>query len=113
MSILVRAEIHGLAGRVAELREVLRDHAAAVAALDGSEGAGVAVPIDAEYGEFVLEVWWHDESPMRAHYETREYERYTQAIGPLLARPSDVVVHYVERSVHATADPAADPSRLG
>jgi len=113
MSILVRAEIHGLAGRTAELREVLREHAAALAAADGSEGAGVSVPLDGEYGEFVLDAWWGDEEALRAHYATREYERYTQAVSPLLARPSDVVVHYVERSVHPTADLAADPSRLG
>jgi quinol monooxygenase YgiN len=71
------------------------------------------VPLDAEHGEMVLESWWRDEAAMRAHWGTRAYERYTQAVGPLLARPSDVVVHYLERSVHATADPAADPARLG
>jgi quinol monooxygenase YgiN len=113
MSVLVRAEIHGLAGRAAELRDVLRAHAEALASADGGEGAAVSVPLDAEHGELVLETWWRDEASLRAHYATREYERYTQAVGPLLARPSDVVVHYVERSVHATADPAADPSRLG
>jgi quinol monooxygenase YgiN len=113
MSILVRAEIHGLSGRAAELRDVLRDHAAALAQIDGGTGASVAVPLDAEHGEFVLETWWRDEAALRAHYATREYERYAQAVGPLLARPSDVVVHYVERSLHPTADPAADPARLG
>lgn len=67
MTILVRAEIHGLAGRTAELRDVLAEHD----------------------------------------------ERYTQAISPLLARPSDVGLHYMDRSVRATADLSADPSRLG
>jgi quinol monooxygenase YgiN len=113
MSILVRAEIHGLAGRAAELRDVLRAHATALGAADGCEGASVLTAIDAEYGELVLDVWWRDEASLRAHYATVEYRRYTQAVGPLLARPSDVVVHYVDRSVHATADPAADPARLG
>jgi quinol monooxygenase YgiN len=113
MSVLVRAEIHGLAGRAAELREVLQAHAAALRAVDGNQGATASVALDAEHGEMLLEAWWRDEDAMRAHYATVEYERYTQAISPLLARPSDVVVHYVDRSVHATADPAADPSRLG
>ena len=113
MSILVRAEIHGLAGRAAELRDVLAEHAVALGDVEGSAGAGVAVPLGAAYGEFLLDVWWRDESSMRAHYGTREYERYTQAVGPLLARPSDVVVHYVDRSVRATAELDADPSRLG
>ena len=113
MTILVRAEIHGLAGRDAELREVLRAHADALATAAGCEGASVLTPLDAEHGEHVLEVTWRDESSLREHYATREYRRYTQAVSPLLAAPSDVVVHYVDRSVHPTADLAADPSRLG
>jgi quinol monooxygenase YgiN len=113
MSILVRAQIHGLAGRAVELRDALRAHVEALGSADGGEGAAVSVPLDAEHGELVLDTWWRDEAALRAHYATREYERYSQAITPLLARPSDVVVHYVERSVRATADLSADPARLG
>src|SRR5918998_2900028 len=113
MSVLLRAEIHGRAGRAAELRDVLRGHAGELATAEGSEGATAAVALDAEHGEMILESWWRDEAALRAHYATAEYRRYTQAVSPLLARPSDVVVHYVERSVHPTADPGADPSRLG
>jgi len=113
MTILVRAEIHGLAGRAGQLREVLAEHVGALAAADGNTGAEAAVPLSADHGEFLLDVWWRDERSMRAHYGTREYERYTQAIGPMLARPSDVTVHYVDRSVRATAELDADPSRLG
>jgi quinol monooxygenase YgiN len=113
MTILVRAEIHGLAGRAGELRDVLAEHVAALGDAEGCTGAGASVPLGAEHGEFLLDVWWRDEDSMRVHYGTREYERYTQAISPLLARPSDVGLHYVDRSVRATADLAADPSRLG
>ena len=113
MTILVRAEIHGLAGRAGELRDALAEHVAALGDAAGCTGAGASVPLGAEHGEFLLDVWWRDEDSMRAHYGTREYERYTQAIGPMLARPSDVTVHYVDRSVRATAELDADPSRLG
>ena len=113
MSILVRAEIHGLAGRAAELRDVLAEHIAGLGGAEGCTGAGASVPLGAEHGEFLLDVWWRDEDSMRAHYRTREYERYTQAVSPLLARPSDVGVHYLDRSVRATAELDADPSRLG
>jgi quinol monooxygenase YgiN len=113
MSVLLRAEIHGLAGRAAELRDVLREHVSALARMEGSEGATASIALDAEHGEMLLESWWRDEAALRAHYATTAYRRYTQAVSPLLARPSVVVVHYVERSVHATADPAADPARLG
>ena len=141
MSVLLRAEIHGLAGRAAELRDVLREHVSALARMEGSDGATASIALDAELhtllgelasrartedgclgyqalradepGEFVVLAFWRDEAALRAHYATTAYRRYTQAVSPLLARPSDVVVHYVERSVHATADPAADPARLG
>jgi len=113
MSILLRAEIHGLAGRAAELRDVLAEHVAALRATEGCTGASASVALDAPHGELTLESWWHDEAALRAHYATPAYSRYTQAVSPLLARPSDVVVHYVDRSVHATAELDADPARLG
>ena len=112
MTILVRAEIHGLAGRAGELRDVLAEQSPRSVTQTAAR-RGASVPVGAEHGEFLLDVWWRDEDSMRAHYGTREYERYTQAISPLLARPSDVGLHYVDRSVRATADLAADPSRLG
>ena len=42
-----------------------------------------------------------------------EYGRYIGLIGELLARPSDVEIHYIERSVHAMDDPSLDPVRQG
>jgi quinol monooxygenase YgiN len=113
MSVLVQSRIHGLAGRAGELVDVLREHAAAVGAADGCLSAGVSVPLDAEAGELVLEALWRDEPAMRAHYATAEYGRYAGLIGELLARPSDVEILYVERSVRATDDPSLDPVRQG
>jgi quinol monooxygenase YgiN len=113
VSVLVQARIHGLAGRSAELADVLREHAAAMGAADGCVSSCVGALLDAEAGEFVLEALWRDEPAMRAHYATAEYGRYAGRIGELLARPSDVEVHYVERSVRATGDPSMDPVRQG
>src|SRR3954451_14325672 len=112
MTILVHAEIHGLAGRAGELRDVLAEHVAALEDAEGCTGAGASVPLSAEHGELLLDVWWRDEDSMRAHYGPREYERYTLRTSPQPARPSYVGLHYVDRSVRATADLAADPSRL-
>jgi quinol monooxygenase YgiN len=113
MSLLVHAEIHGLAGRAADLRELLQDHARGMAAAEGGLGAAVYEPVGAETGELVLQVWWRDEAALRAHYATSEYTRYFQRVGELLARPSDVTVHAIERSYRATGDLSADPARQG
>jgi quinol monooxygenase YgiN len=113
MSVLVHAEIHGLAGRASELRTLLHDHAAALSDAAGSLGAAAYEPVSAEAGEFVLQARWRDDAALRAHYATPRYTHYMEAIGGLLARPSDVQIHYVERSVRATADLSLDPARQG
>ena len=113
MAILVHAQIHGLAGRASELREVLAEHAAGLAAAPGSLGAVAAEPLAAEPGEFVLESSWADEDALRAHYASPEFARYAGAVSELLARPSDVQVHYVDRTVRPQGDASLDPTRLG
>jgi quinol monooxygenase YgiN len=113
MSVLIHAELHGLAGRAQELRGVLREHAERMAAGEGSLGAVAYEPLGAEPGELVLDAWWRDDAALRAHYATTEYAHYVQLVGELLARPSDVTVYAIERSYRATADLSADPSRQG
>jgi len=113
VTVLVHAEIHGIVGRVAELRALLRDHADAIARATGSLGCIAYEPLGAEPGELVLDAWWRDEAALRAHYATSEYAEYASAVGELLARPSDVQIHYVERSVRARGDASLDPTRLG
>jgi quinol monooxygenase YgiN len=113
MSVLMQAEIHGLVGRVAELTEVLLEHAARMRQADGCLMSRAAAPLDAEPGEYLLDALWRDEAAMRAHYATAEYGRYISRIGELLGRPSDVEIHYIERSVHAMADLSLDPARQG
>jgi quinol monooxygenase YgiN len=113
MSLFIHAEIHGLAGRAGELRDLLDEHATRLRAAEGCLGADAAVAIGADVGEFLLQVRWRDEAALRAHYATPEYTRYAEGIGELLARPSDVRIDYVEREVRATADLSQDPTRQG
>jgi quinol monooxygenase YgiN len=113
MSVLVQAQIHGLAGRAAELTDVLGEHAAALRQADGCLVSRAASPLDAEPAEYVLDTVWRDEAAMQAHYATAEYGRYVSRIGELLSRPSDVQIHYIERSVRATPDLSLDPVRQG
>ena len=112
-SVLVRAELHGLAGSAGRLREVAREHAERLAAVAGCFAASASEPLTGEPGEFRLDVWWRDETALRAHYATAEYARYAQQVGELLARPSDVTVLIVDRSYRAAPDLSADPTRQG
>jgi quinol monooxygenase YgiN len=113
MSLSIHAEIHGLAGRAGELRDLLAEHATRLQTADGCLGAAAHEPIGGDAGEFVLLTRWRDEPALRAHYSTPGYTRYAESIGELLARPSDVLISYVEREVRATADLSQDPTRQG
>jgi quinol monooxygenase YgiN len=111
MSLTITAEIHGLAGRAPELRDLLAEHAGALSAAEGCLGAVAATAVGADAGELLLTTRWRDEQALRAHYATSEYTYYSERIGALLARPSDVRIAYVEREVRATADLSQDPTR--
>jgi quinol monooxygenase YgiN len=113
VSVLVHAEIHGIVGRAAELRALLRDHAETTAGAPGCLGCTASESLGAEPGELVLDTWWSDDAALRAHYATTEYADYASAVGELLARPSDVQIHYVERSVRPRGDASLDPTRQG
>jgi quinol monooxygenase YgiN len=113
VTVLVQADVHGLVGRSQELRSVLADHARATAQAPGCARCVAYEALGIDPGEFGLDTWWKDEAAMRAHYATAEYGEYTTAVGELLARPSDVRIHYVERSVRALGDASQDPTRQG
>jgi quinol monooxygenase YgiN len=113
VTVLVHAEIHGLVGRAAELRALLADHAETTSRAPGCLGSTASEPLGGEPGELVLDAWWSDEAALRAHYASDEYGRYASAVGELLARPSDVQIHYVQRSVRARGDASLDPARQG
>ena len=106
--LLLVAELHGLAGREGELRALLADLAGSARAEPGCLGFRVLAAD--EPGEVVLLAAWRDEAALRAHYGTAAYRRYRGQVGPLLARPSDVVVHHVAGTLHAQ-DP--NPPELG
>ncbi len=107
--LLVIAELHGLAGATGELGAVLDGYAAELRGLDGC--VSVRVLTAAEPAERVLVVGWAGEAALRAHYATPAYARYSRAVTPLLARPSDVLVHHVSTTVHPRAGEPVDPSR--
>jgi quinol monooxygenase YgiN len=113
MVLLVRAEIHGLSGRALELRDVLTEHVETTSRETGNLGVSAHQPLGADLGEFLLESWWRDDRALQAHYAGTGYERYVALAGELLARPSDVKIHHIDRSVHPVGDPSLDPTRQG
>lgn len=113
MSLIIHAEIHGLAGRASELAELLGEHAGRLSGATGCQGAYAAQALGADVGEYLLTTRWDGEASLRAHYSSSDYTYYVTHIGELLARPSDVTIAYVDREVRATADLSQDPTLQG
>lgn len=112
MSVLLVAEVHGRTALVEpELRALLRELADASRA--EPQCTDFRVLVVEERGEFVLLCSWSTETAMREHYNTSHYRRYRDQVQPLLARPSDVVVHHVNSTVHAVDPNPPDPGLLG
>jgi quinol monooxygenase YgiN len=100
--VVLVADVHGRAGLAAELRAVLIELTNASRLEPGCVDFRVLAAEDP--GEFVLLSVWSDEGALRAHYDSSHYEHYRGDVGPLLSRPSDVVVYRVS-SVVAARDP--------
>jgi quinol monooxygenase YgiN len=108
--VILVAEVHGLTGPLAELRALLDALAACARREPGCVGFRVLAA--EEPGELVLLASWTGEPALRAHYDTPHYRRYREQVGPLLARPSDVLVHHVAATVHARDPNPPDPTEF-
>jgi quinol monooxygenase YgiN len=110
-ALVLVAEVHGLVGREPELRALLDELAAAANGEPACIGFRVLSADDP--GELVLLESWASEDALREHYRTPHYRRYRELVGPLLARPSDVVLHHLTSTVHALDPNPPDPGELG
>jgi quinol monooxygenase YgiN len=109
--VIVVAELHGLVGPFAELLALLGELAAGARDEPGCRTYRVLAAEDP--GELVLLAEYADETALRSHYATPHYRRYREQVGPLLARPSDVVVHHVSTTVHARDPNPPEPGMFG
>jgi quinol monooxygenase YgiN len=109
--VILVAELHGLAGRQAELRGLLDELADGARAEPGCVRFRVLAA--EEPGELVLLASWAGEPALRAHYDTPHYRRYREQVGPLLARPSDVLVHQLAATVHPLDPNPPDAAEFG
>lgn len=108
--LILVADVHGLAGTRGELRTLLNELA------DGARGepgcVSFRVLAEDDPGEFVMLTCWLSEDALRAHYDSPHYRHYREVVGLLLARPSDVVIHHVARTVRALDPHPADPAKF-
>jgi quinol monooxygenase YgiN len=109
--VLIVGEVHGRSALAAQLHSLLRELADASRA--EPECTDFRLLSVEEPGEFVLLCSWSSETAMREHYDTSHYRRYRDQVQPLLARPSDVVVHHISVTVHAADPNPPDPGLLG
>ncbi len=109
--LMLVAEVHGRTGLISELRSLLAELASGAHGEAGCLGFRVLAADDP--GEFVLLSSWASEDALRAHYETSHYRHYREEVGPMLARPSDVLVHHLAATVHASDPNPPDPGTLG
>ncbi len=109
--MILVAHLHGLVGRERELRALLAELRDATRG--EAKSTGFEVLAQAEPGELVLLMSWQDESGLRDHYRTPYYLRYREHVGPLLARPSDVVIHHISATQHVRDPDPPEPGMFG
>jgi quinol monooxygenase YgiN len=110
---VVVARLTGLAGRAAELRELLAARAGAVRAEPGCVGYEVAELLD-EGAAFLVVETWASARAMRDHFGTDAHASYQHEIDELLARPTEVVIHDVASTTRPAASTSpTDPGRFG
>jgi len=109
--VLLIAEVHGRAALAGQLRAALEELARGT--LAEPDCVSYRVLEDEAPAEYVLLAAWGSEAGLVAHYGTPHYRRYRDQVGPLLARPSEVVVHHVSKTVHAGDPNPPDPGLLG
>jgi len=109
--IILVGDLHGLLGSTVELGSLLAELA------DGARGEPDCVSFRVlaaeDPGDFVLLASWTSEKALLDHYATAHYRRYRERVGPLLARPSDVLVHHLSATTHARDPNPPDPGELG
>jgi quinol monooxygenase YgiN len=109
--VILIGELHGLVGRHSELERLVAELAASTR--EDPDCLGYRVGSLQEPGEYLIVVTWRTEAAMRAHYSTPAYARYRSAVGELLARPSDVIVHRIASTVHARDPNPPEPGMFG
>src|SRR5215212_11959683 len=100
--------IHGIAGRRAELRELMRRAEAAAASEPGCLRYQFAIAL-ADADEYVHVQEWIGDDAFDAHQRSHGFTEYQLGLVDLLARPSEMEVHRVGETVAPRPSAPMDP----
>lgn len=109
-SVVVVGDIYTLAGRSHEIVELLRETQERARLEPGCVGYTLAEVV-ADPGRYVVIQEWRDDAAFQAHYASDTFRAYQAHVGPLVARPSDVRIHWVAQTVHPVDPGPMDPRR--
>jgi quinol monooxygenase YgiN len=96
--VVAVTRIHGVAGRRDELRALMRDTEARVAAEPGCRAYRFAATLE-DPDEYLNVQEWEDDAAFLAHQSSAAFREYQRGLFELLARPSEMEVH---RAVETT-----------
>jgi quinol monooxygenase YgiN len=90
--VIAITRIHGIAGRRADLRELMRAAEAQVAGEPGCREYRFAATLE-DPDEFVHVQEWTSEEAWVAHQRSPAFREYQRGLFDLLARPSEMKIH--------------------
>lgn len=108
MTVVAVAHIEGIHGRRAELVELMRATAAAAREHPGCLAYDFTAAVD-DPDHFVLVAEWRDDPSLRAYYASASFAAYQEGLLGLLARPSELRLHHVERTERPASAGVMDP----
>ena len=110
MSLVVVGDIYALVGRVDEVVELMRETQEHARSEPGVVTYAFAEVVE-DPGHYIVLQEWHDEAALEAHYASPTFRRYQDRVGELLARPTEVRLHRVTRTVRLADPGPMDPRR--
>jgi quinol monooxygenase YgiN len=95
--VLAITRIHGVAGRREDLRALMRETEARVAAEPGCRAYRFAATLE-DPDEYLNVQEWVDDAAFLTHQSSPAFRDYQRGLFDLLARPSDMEVHRATES---------------
>ena len=106
--IVAVTEIHGIAGRRDELRELMRETQLRVSQEPGCRRYRFAASVE-DPDEYLNVQEWASEAAFADHQRSPAFREYQSRLFELLARPSDMRVHRMSHAVAPQPSGPGDP----
>jgi quinol monooxygenase YgiN len=106
--VLAVTQIHGLAGRRDELRELMRATERATRTEPGCRAYRFTAALD-DVDEYLHVQEWEDEAAFVAHQSSAAFAGYQRDLFDLLARPSEMAIHRVSDTTIPRPSGPPDP----